>query len=257
MLVSIHEARIGFLAEEDLAALMTSYPGVLAVLNRVLSSSHKLHRMLRKFAPVLLVACLLLTVITFSPTGGPESPILSTPWRRGINLTRSNARQLKQECIGGSVGVIKRKPNKIVEGARLESFQGSALKAEHARQAPDVGHHQIKHANLHQVQEHVEKKEDPLTPELQLDESIGDRHLGEAPASAFDNHGTERETKEHLDVEALAQVVPDVVHVPLEDAVRDVKLAGWEDEWMAHGVYDQARWGKLKEPKIDFVYLCK
>lgn len=53
-----------------------------------------------------------------------------------------------------------------------------------------------------------------------------------------------------------ADTLPDLVHIPFEDAVAGDKLKGWEDEWIADGVYDPKIWGNLTEPKIDFIYLC-
>lgn len=51
-----------------------------------------------------------------------------------------------------------------------------------------------------------------------------------------------------------ADAMPDMIHVPFEEAVGDVKLEGWEDEWIAKGRFTGP---KLAEPKIDFVYNCK
>lgn len=47
---------------------------------------------------------------------------------------------------------------------------------------------------------------------------------------------------------------PDVIRIPFEDAVQDVKLDGWEDEWFSSGRFDASKEGPLPEPKIDFVY---
>lgn len=52
-------------------------------------------------------------------------------------------------------------------------------------------------------------------------------------------------------VKDTADALPDILHVPFEDAVRDVHLEGWEDEWVAKARFTGS---KLKEPKIDFVY---
>jgi hypothetical protein len=65
----------------------------------------------------------------------------------------------------------------------------------------------------------------------------------------------ESESQEHLSLEEKADLLPDIVHIPFEDAVRNVTLQGWEDEWVANAVFDSKKWGKLEEPKIDFVYL--
>lgn len=65
----------------------------------------------------------------------------------------------------------------------------------------------------------------------------------------------ETEPEAHLSLEEKAQLLPEIVHIPFEDAVKDVTLDGWEDEWVAKARFDSKKWGKLKEPKIDFVYL--
>ncbi|RYP41339.1 hypothetical protein DL767_001096 [Monosporascus sp. MG133] len=48
--------------------------------------------------------------------------------------------------------------------------------------------------------------------------------------------------------------LPDVIRIPLVEAVRDVELDGWEDEWFARGRFEVENWGPLEEPKMDFVY---
>ncbi|KAJ8128778.1 hypothetical protein O1611_g4858 [Lasiodiplodia mahajangana] len=48
--------------------------------------------------------------------------------------------------------------------------------------------------------------------------------------------------------------LPDVIRIPFEEAVKDVELEGWEDEWFSSGNYNKDRFGLLAEPKIDFVY---
>lgn len=52
----------------------------------------------------------------------------------------------------------------------------------------------------------------------------------------------------------LYHVLPDVIRIPFEEAVQDIKLDGWEDEWFSTGHYDVEKYGPLAEPKIDFVY---
>ncbi|KAI5860616.1 hypothetical protein GGS23DRAFT_606865 [Durotheca rogersii] len=53
---------------------------------------------------------------------------------------------------------------------------------------------------------------------------------------------------------ALENILPDVIRIPFEEAVQDVKLEGWEDEWFSTGHYNVEKYGPLAEPKIDFVY---
>jgi hypothetical protein len=65
----------------------------------------------------------------------------------------------------------------------------------------------------------------------------------------------ETEPQAHLSLEEKADRLPEIVHIPFEDAVRNVTLDGWEDEWVASAAFDRKKWGSLEEPKIDFVYL--
>ena len=58
-------------------------------------------------------------------------------------------------------------------------------------------------------------------------------------------------------VEEQIKQLPDVVRIPFEQAVSDVALEGWEDEWFSSATFDRERYGDLHEPKIDFVYNCK
>ncbi|KAI0546355.1 hypothetical protein F4679DRAFT_598700 [Xylaria curta] len=48
--------------------------------------------------------------------------------------------------------------------------------------------------------------------------------------------------------------LPDVIRIPFEEAVKDVQLEGWEDEWFSSGSYNKDRFGILAEPTLDFVY---
>lgn len=64
------------------------------------------------------------------------------------------------------------------------------------------------------------------------------------------------ESEQHLDLESRAELQPDLIFIPLEEAVKDEKLAGWEDDWISNAVFEQEKSGALAEPKIDFVYLC-
>jgi hypothetical protein len=55
----------------------------------------------------------------------------------------------------------------------------------------------------------------------------------------------------------LADELPDFVHIPLRMAVKDEILESWEEDWFAHADYNAAKHGKIRDPKIDFVYTCK
>lgn len=67
----------------------------------------------------------------------------------------------------------------------------------------------------------------------------------------------EAEPIDHLTLEEKADSLPEVIHIPFEDAIKDDVLQGWEDHWVSYATYDAKTWGKLDEIKIDFVYLCK
>ena len=54
-----------------------------------------------------------------------------------------------------------------------------------------------------------------------------------------------------------AEFLPELIHIPFEEAVSEEVLQGWEDEWVSEGVFDAQKWGRLEEPKIDVVYTCK
>jgi hypothetical protein len=74
-------------------------------------------------------------------------------------------------------------------------------------------------------------------------------------ATPEDGESESRESVQHLSLEAEAELLPDFVYVPFEDAVKDEHLEGWEDSWISEGTYDASTFGGLPEPKIDFVYL--
>lgn len=54
-------------------------------------------------------------------------------------------------------------------------------------------------------------------------------------------------------VKERADTLPDMLFVPFEQAVHDMLLQGWEDDWVAKAEYTGP---KLQEPRIDFVYNC-
>jgi hypothetical protein len=73
--------------------------------------------------------------------------------------------------------------------------------------------------------------------------------------SKADTNIVETEPEEHLSLEEKGKALPEILHIPFEDAVAGMKLAGWEDEWVAHASFDVKKFGYLEEPKIDFVCL--
>ena len=50
----------------------------------------------------------------------------------------------------------------------------------------------------------------------------------------------------------LMNQLPEVVRISFEEAVADVELGGWEDNWFSSATYDFDR--GMAEPKLDFVY---
>jgi hypothetical protein len=60
----------------------------------------------------------------------------------------------------------------------------------------------------------------------------------------------------NLQLQQIEEDLPAVVRIPFEDVVANSTLQGWEDEWVADGEFDVQKWGKLEEPKIDFIYTC-
>jgi hypothetical protein len=62
---------------------------------------------------------------------------------------------------------------------------------------------------------------------------------------------------DYAELNDRAETLPDIVHTPFEVSTADVVLEGWEDLWYSEAELDIERWGKINEPKIDFVYTCK
>jgi hypothetical protein len=55
-------------------------------------------------------------------------------------------------------------------------------------------------------------------------------------------------------IDELMKHLPEVIRIPFEEAVEDIELQGWEDDWFASAKFDFSR--QLEEPKLDFVYNC-
>jgi hypothetical protein len=94
-----------------------------------------------------------------------------------------------------------------------------------------------------------------LAIEVKLDPETNKEPVITSDGQPKENAALETEPQAHLSLEEKADLLPEIVHIPFDDAVRDVTLDGWEDEWVAKGRFDNKKWGNLKEPKIDFVYL--
>ncbi|EXJ88108.1 hypothetical protein A1O1_05036 [Capronia coronata CBS 617.96] len=95
----------------------------------------------------------------------------------------------------------------------------------------------------------------PVAVQANLDPETEKAALISSPDQPVKEKIIEAEPIDHLSLEEKADSLPEIVHIPFEDAVKDEVLHGWEDDWVAHASYDVKKWGKLAEPKIDFVYL--
>ena len=109
---------------------------------------------------------------------------------------------------------------------------------------------------------------DQTPPQLvkQASENLMKQHLspapkyeGDIPAPSSQSTGPKRfpSYSEYAMLDEKAEALPDIIHTPFEVSTSDVVLEGWEDEWFANARLDVAKWGTIKEPKIDFVYTCK
>ena len=61
---------------------------------------------------------------------------------------------------------------------------------------------------------------------------------------------------EYAELDEKAEALPDIIHIPFEVSTEDVTLVGWEDLWFSEAELDIGKYGKINEPKIDFVYTC-
>ncbi len=97
-------------------------------------------------------------------------------------------------------------------------------------------------------------KKGPSKVEADLDTDHEKSPVLSAPDTADRQKVIEAESEEHLVVEQTAENLPEVIHVPFEEAIKDFVLEGWEDDWVSRSKFDNKKW-TLQEPKIDFVYL--
>jgi hypothetical protein len=97
----------------------------------------------------------------------------------------------------------------------------------------------------------------PVEVQANLDPDTQKAPLFSSPDQPVKKKVIEAEPIDHLTLEEKADSLPEIIHIPFEDAIKDDVLQGWEDQWVAHASYDAKKWGKLEEIKIDFVYLCK
>jgi hypothetical protein len=61
----------------------------------------------------------------------------------------------------------------------------------------------------------------------------------------------------YAELDEKADALPDIIHIPFEDSTADVVLEGWEDLWFSEAELNVEKYGRITEPKIDFVYTCK
>lgn len=94
----------------------------------------------------------------------------------------------------------------------------------------------------------------PVNVKAELDQQNEKQPVLSAPDMPAKEKVIEAEPVAHLSLEETGDSLPEVLFIPFEDAIKDMTLQGWEDEWIAHASFNK-KWGTLEEPKIDFVYL--
>lgn len=95
----------------------------------------------------------------------------------------------------------------------------------------------------------------PVAVQAELDPQNEQAGKLSSPDEPAKQKVVETESNEHLTLEETADSLPEIIHFTFEDVVKDMVLEGWEDDWIAHAKFDAVKWGKLEEPKIDFIYL--
>ncbi|KAB8627268.1 hypothetical protein FH972_026101 [Carpinus fangiana] len=60
--------------------------------------------------------------------------------------------------------------------------------------------------------------------------------------------------EEYAKLIEASSTMPDLIFVPFDVAVKQDSFQGWELDWIANATFNAKQWGKLEEPKIDFVY---
>lgn len=135
----------------------------------------------------------------------------------------------------------------------------------------DVGHAQVGNSQQKSIQEQVDEllKADHPSKENEENSQEEETDVEDLPVVGEDSqHRIESLHKqtpwtEHYkfptwdECESLkdkADALPDMIHVTFEESVKDVRLEGWEDEWISKARFSGP---KLQEPKMDFVYNCK
>lgn len=129
------------------------------------------------------------------------------------------------------------------------------LEEEHAERRQSEIQHHADHSKNDTAPQGSENDQTLTVIEAVLDPETQKEPVITAPDQIQERVVLESESQAHLSLEEKADLLPDIVHIPFEEAVRNVTLDGWEDEWVANAAFDTKKWGKLDEPKIDFVYL--
>lgn len=106
------------------------------------------------------------------------------------------------------------------------------------------------------MSEHLEDlPKGPVEVQAELDPQNEQAAKLSSPDQPAKEKVIETESEAHLTLEETADSLPEIVHFTFEEVVKDMELEGWEDEWISDAYFDAEKWGKLEEPKIDFVYL--
>jgi hypothetical protein len=92
--------------------------------------------------------------------------------------------------------------------------------------------------------------EDSVGQSIYTQKSIEEFHEGNSGSEHY-RFSTQEDCES---IKQKAELMPDFIHVPLEESVQHVILEGWEDEWIAEARYSGPH---LDEPKIDIVYNCE
>ena len=226
--------------------------------------SRRLQRTIRRAGALLLLIIILFVLYALFSRTAADTTVSSHQPPNYLDSHRSSEKAVKRDLghiqsassDGDLTGLHAERDNEEEETRNSGPSEKAANAVEVEVEDMNVNNH-VRHFNRQLTQESLTADED--TGDLLMGgDRPGDKGKGvPAPRPKHRTEHKDHETKEHLDMGALAEAIPELVHVPLKDAISGTQLSGWEDDWVAHASYDQGRWGKLPEPKIDFVYLCE
>jgi hypothetical protein len=183
---------------------------------------------------------------------------------RGLDAIHSGQDQQAQIVV---VGESENRQQILLDDATIQTLEGdvdrSTLKTTE-NENDDTALHHKEAAHKEQAGQAVADVQQPKMPssdrktvEAALNPEEAKVKVISAPGAPAPERPFEQESPHHLSLEDIAESLPDLVHVPFEDAVTNEKLMGWEDEWVSEATFREKRWGSLNESKIDFVYLCE